>query len=232
MPEIIEIAPAVPLRPWIEAYWTREASAAVVEERVLPDGCADIVFSVDDGAAMIVGTMTRPLFLRDRVPAFFGVRFRPGRAGAFLRLPLHEITDRSLDFRDRELAERVAQAPTAAARVTVIEAWLAQRIAEPDRRIDRAVELLAAGRAVDDVAREVNLSRQHLRRRFLQQVGVGPKTFARVARFRRLLKRVEGEASPSWAAAAADTGYFDQSHLIADFRELAGTTPVPFFLSS
>jgi AraC-like DNA-binding protein len=102
---------------------------------------------------------------------------------------------------------------------------------ESDARIDRAVELLARGRSVDDVAREVNLSRQHLRRRFLEQVGVGPKTFARVARFQRLLAHLRGRSAPSWAAAAADVGYFDQSHLIADFRELAGTTPVPFFLS-
>jgi AraC-like DNA-binding protein len=228
---VTEIVPPARLRPWVEAYWTRPASAGEIDERVLPDGCADIVFSLDRGTAMTVGTMTRPLVLRGGTPSYFGVRFRPGRAGAFLRFPLDAITDGSADLDDAALAERVAEARTQSARMDAIEAWLVRRAAEPDPRVDHAVALLAAGRAVDEVAREVNLSRQHLRRRFLRHVGVGPKTFARVTRFQRLLAHVRRDASLSWAAAAADTGYFDQSHLIADFRDFAGTTPVPFFLS-
>lgn len=214
---------------WVDAYWMQPASD--VTERVLPDGCADIVFSLDDGTAMMVGTMTRPLVLRGGTPSFFGVRFRPGRADAFLRLPLDEITDRTVEFDDTVLAERVAEARTPAARIEAIDAWLMRHAVEPDPRVDSAVAMLAAGRSVDDVAHEVNLSRQHLRRRFLRQVGVGPKTFARVMRFQRLVASIRRDANLSWAAAAADSGYFDQSHLIADFRDFAGTTPVPFFLS-
>ena len=45
------------------------------------------------------------------------------------------------------------------------------------------------------------------------------------------LTHMRRDANLSWASAAADTGYFDQSHLIADFRDFAGTTPVPFLLS-
>ena len=214
---------------WVDAYWTRPASD--VTERVLPDGCADIVFSLDDGTAMMVGTMTRPLVLPGGTPSFFGVRFRPGRAGTLLQLPLDEITDRTVEFDDAVLAERVAAARTPSARIAAVDTWLKLHAAEPDPRIDRAVALLAAGRSVDEVAHEVNLSRQHLRRRFLRQVGVGPKTFARVTRFQRLVASIRRDANLSWAAAAADSGYFDQSHLIADFRDFAGTTPVPFFLS-
>ena len=231
--EVKEIAPAARMRPWIDSYWSRPASSTPAPERILPDGCADIVFAVDAGVAMIVGTMTRPLLLAGGdVPAYFGIRFRPGRARAFLRLPLHEITDQRVPLDDIDLAARVASAGDAAARVAVVESWLVRRFAESDPRVDRAVELLSRGRSVDAVAREVNLSRQHLRRRFLEHVGVGPKTFARVARFQRLLERIRRDAAPSWAATAADLGYFDQSHLIADFRELAGSTPVPFFLST
>ena len=231
MATVTELAPRAPLRGWVDAYWTRPASVSDAGERILPDGCADIIFDLDEGSAMIVGPMTRPLVVPGRMPAYFAARFRPGRAGALLRLPLHEITDQRIDFGDRSLADCVASAPTTAARVAAVEAWLTRRAAASDPRVDRAVELLAAGRSVDDVAREVNLSRQHLRRRFLQHVGVGPKTFARVARFQRLLARVRADDAPSWAGAAADSGYFDQSHLIADFRDFAGTTPVPFFQS-
>jgi methylphosphotriester-DNA--protein-cysteine methyltransferase len=59
---------------------------------------------------------------------------------------------------------------------------------------------------------------------------VSPKTLARVVRFERLLCAAR-RGRRDWASLAADLGYFDQAHLIADFRELAGTTPVPFFQS-
>src|SRR6266511_4413825 len=80
-PMLREFAPSARLAPWVEVFWTRDAftSDAAVTQRVLPDGCADIVFA--DAAAVAVGTMTSPLVLTEtRAPALLGVRFRPGRA--------------------------------------------------------------------------------------------------------------------------------------------------------
>jgi len=150
---------------------------------------------------------------------------------------LHEITDARVPlYRLRrvgaaEIAERVANARTVDERVRVAESLAGSRCTAADRRLEAAVRLLAAGHSFDSVAAATNLSRQHLRRTFLDQVGVGPKTFARVSRFRRLMRDVRAARDVSWAAVAADLGYADQSHLIAEFREFAGTSPVPFFLS-
>ena len=94
-----EIRPSSALEPWVECFWTRHDDGSATETRVLPDGCADLVFDLNDGEAMAVGTMTRPLV----VPVggeFFGVRFRPGRAAAFLRIPLAEITDARVPLGD------------------------------------------------------------------------------------------------------------------------------------
>ena len=79
------------------------------------------------------------------------------------------------------------------------------------------------------MASQVNVTRQHLARLFAQEVGVSPKRFAKIVRFRFALRL--GSRKP-WADVAAALGYSDQSHLIADFREFSGTTPVPFFLSA
>ena len=106
-----EIAPSPPLRPWIECFWTRSEEAQPGgQHRILPDGCADFVFDRSDGNAIAVGTMTRPLLLDSTGPqSFLGVRFRPGRAAAFLRIPLAEITDARVSLRDvwREAPEAV-----------------------------------------------------------------------------------------------------------------------------
>jgi len=229
-----EIAPAPALRPWVECFWTRRGEApasANLEQRVLPDGCADLVFDLAAGEAMAVGTMTKPLVLPPgRRSDFFGVRFRPGRAAAFLRIPLAEITDARVPLRDlwrTDVAERLV---TVHDRVSALESELIRRL-RPDRdaRVDAAIERMAAGDTrVETIARELGISRQHLARQFLHHVGVSPKTFARVMRFRRVLE----SAHDDWADVAARHGYYDQSHLIADFREFAGGTPGAFHFSN
>ncbi len=63
--------------------------------------------------------------------------------------------------------------------------------------------------------------------KFREQVGLTPKTAARVLRFRSLCRRLDAEPV-RWAEIAYDCGYADQSHLIREFRKLAGTTPTDF----
>lgn len=238
---VVEVAPSAALAPWVECFWYRAAStsAAPVAHRVLPDGAADILIDIDASSAHAVGTMTRPLLLEARTtPELLGVRFHPGRALPFLRMPLSAVTDeRAPLLRLRDDADAIANAPTFAARVSAFESVLVAaltRSGETDRRVDAAVARIVAGEgrvAIDPLADDIGISRQHLSRRFLAHVGVTPKTFARVIRFRALLRRAERTPSRDWAALAAEAGYFDQSHLIADFQQFAGTTPVPFFLS-
>src|ERR1043165_3996121 len=116
-----ELAPSARLAPWVEAFWTRDAFAAdaAVTQRVLPDGCADLIFS--EGTALAVGTMTAPLVLSEtRAPAMLGVRFRPGRA--LLGVPLSEITDLRVPLADLcELGERIGEAGTLAQQIEIIE---------------------------------------------------------------------------------------------------------------
>lgn len=87
-----------------------------------------------------------------------------------------------------------------------------------------AVALLARGESLDDVARTVGVSERHLRRAFRATVGLTPKTYARIARFQRALSMSRAHAG-SWADIARVAGYFDQSHLSAEFRELALVAP-------
>lgn len=215
-----EIRPTPALRPWVECFWTRTDEGAAGETRVLPDGCADLVFDLDAGESMAVGTMTRPLLVSG-AGRFLGVRFHPGRAAAFLRIPLAEITDARVPLLDLVDDFDLAR----------LEDVLIQRLIAappPDPRVDHAVQrILATGGTarIDDLAREANLSRQRLARRFADHVGITPKTFARVTRFRRVIDATHGASAVDWADVALTHGYYDQAHLISEFRELAGITP-------
>ena len=78
------------------------------------------------------------------------------------------------------------------------------------------------------LADEVGWSHRHLIARFRQQVGLPPKTAARLVRFDGVWRRLDQRQPPDWGLVAAEAGYADQAHLIRDFREFTGTTPTAF----
>jgi AraC-like DNA-binding protein len=225
-----EIAPSAALRPWVECFWTHSDDAPSGAHRVLPDGCADLVFDLTTGESAVVGTMTKPLLLPpSAASSYLGVRFHPGRAAAFLRMPLAEITDARVPLAAiwKDWHDRLPD-------IATLETELLRRL-DPhrDARVDAAVaRIVATGGAVriESLARGIGISRQHLARQFLHHVGVSPKTLARVIRFRRLTETLHAEVE--WADVAIAHGFYDQSHLIAEFRELAGTTPDAFHFSN
>ena len=220
---IHELRPAADLAACIDAYWWSDGDACA---RIVPDGCADVIF--DGREPFIVGTMTRPIEARSS-EGMFGIRFRPGRAALALGVPLTEITDARVPLRDirRRFPDVRLENADAAMRALFADA-------NPDPRVDAAVDVIvrSGGLApIDSVAAAAGVSRQHLARAFAYHVGVSPKTFARVMRFRRVLACADRLQPVDWADFALELGYFDQSHFIAEFREFAGETPVPFFLS-
>lgn len=196
-------------------------------------------------AAFLVGPSGRWLDLRStgRV-ATLGIRFRPGGAAAFTAVPLIEAAERiepieSVLGRDgRDLVERLHEAASDDARAGVVWGFLGDRIARardarraPDRTVALAVDAILGTRGRADLSRLAHasgLSPRQLERRFTARVGMGPKRLSRIARFQHLLALAGPEPREGWASLAIECGYFDQAHLIRDFREFAGRTPAAF----
>ena len=248
-----EYTPCAQLLPFVECFWTREVSPADVvgapppQHRVLPDGCIDVVlgFSAvgdEPETAMVVGTMTRALILdpASEPECYVGVRFRPAKAMAFLALPANEITDLRVALDDvwpdaAQVRDALAASPNAVARVRALEHILLGRLtpdaSSPQRDVDEAVRRIVesgGSLGITRLAPSLGVTRQHLARRFAQLVGVSPKTFARVVRLSRVVERVRlvpvGDPV-NWSALALELGYYDQSHLVDEFREMTGLTP-------
>ncbi|QBI21048.1 AraC family transcriptional regulator [Egibacter rhizosphaerae] len=78
---------------------------------------------------------------------------------------------------------------------------------------------------VGELAAELGWSGRHLTRRFRQHVGLPPKRFARLVRFRRALALLEQADGPSPAEVALLAGYYDQAHLANEVRAMGGRTP-------
>jgi len=247
-----EYAPSERLRPFVQCFWSREPGpgrelARGSVHRVLPDGCIDVVLGFSGQAdepesAMAVGTMTRALVLEAGAwpECFVGVRFRPGKAAAFLAVPANELTDLRVPLDElwgdaSEVRDALSARAGAVERVRALERVLAARAApslvSAQRDVDEAIRrIVDAGGSlgITRLAPALGVTRQHLARRFSQLVGVSPKTFARVVRLGRVIERARAApagAAINWSALALDVGYYDQAHLVDEFRELTGVSP-------
>jgi len=146
-------------------------------------------------------------------------------------LPAAELTDRIISLSDAWNGFTMAPERTTLESVEALLMCRLRGVSLPDRAV-RIAELAShvrwcGGRvSVSQMTDLTGLSRQHLRRLFLEYVGVGPKLYARLARFRTALRYLGDRADDGgWSGLAERLGYADQSHLIADFREFTGFTP-------
>jgi len=196
------------------------------------------------GGAGLSGPIARPIGIdaADQRRTV-GVAFRPGGAAPFVSPPAGALTEPLVDLEDlwgragAVLRERLMGAATPAAALALLESCLLdQAIAplEPDRALGAAVRALEQGCAVHHVVDRTGMSPSTLGRMFRRLVGLSPKPYARLRRLQRVLDTVTrpgGSAWPGpldWAAVAAEHAYFDQSHLINEFRAFTGTTPTAY----
>jgi len=153
----------------------------------------------------------------------------PMRALSGQIVPLDEV----FGSRTATLAEQLREMSDWDARFDLVERLLLERIeasAGPDPFVAEAVARLQASDGllrIGRLAAQLRVSRRHLTTRFRDQIGLPPKTFARLLRFDSVRRRMAADPA-SWADVAAACGYSDQSHLNREFRELAGTTPAAF----
>ena len=164
-------------------------------------------------------------------------RLRLGLPDAVLGVPAAAVVGHVVALEQlwgNSAAQRLYDQLAATSDTTTAAVILASTIAE---RMSRAEErhrgarlaLAAADRLasanVDAVAADLGVSARHLRRTFHETVGMGPKAFTRITRFGRALDAARARTPVNWASIAATAGYYDQAHLIAEFRAIAGVTP-------
>jgi len=247
--------PPEALAGFIELLWYWEGPAQPHNfERLLPDGSMELVINLGEDqvrvydrrdvrrferleGATLVGPQSEYFVIdTDQQVCVIGVHFRPGGAFPFLRLPSDELHGLHVSLSDvwggfaRELRERVLAAKTVAARLDVLEAALLARIAKPlerHRAVAHALREFSCGgtTTIADLIEATGLSARRFVEVFKQQVGMPPKQFCRVRRFQRVIRNLPPGRVIDWAGMAADTGYFDQAHLIHDFRAIAGISP-------
>ena len=250
-----EYQPPIELASWIKLFWVFESrSNDPVTETMVADGYPELIihfrtpFAEGDRAgrfsrqpmAIACGQLTRPLVLKTSPDAgMIGIRFRPGGMAPFLSTPMQSLTDARVSVEDLfedgdQLIEEIAESSHDHQRIAACNRFLIRSI-HPDRehlRIRRALERIGQSRgatSVESLASHVGMGRRSLEMAFLREVGTSPKMYCRITRFRHLYDAVsEHGTTVDWVRTALDTGFFDQAHLIRDFRQFAGASPTAF----
>lgn len=235
-----EIRPLPELSGRLVCLWSQrvKADGPPFQQRVLPDGCVDIVW-IGDAPPLVAGPATRHMVVD--LPAgveVLGLRMRPGQAGALLGLPADRLLDANVplaDFWGGAAADRLGEAvqddqPVARKLGQLADALMRRTAGTEagDPAVGACIAWLAKnpGGSIDHLADVADLGLRQLRRRFRAAVGYGPKTFQRIVRLQRLLDLSDRPGSARGLAALSDAaGYADQAHMSREVRDLTGQVP-------
>ena len=251
-----EFHPRPPLNQFVECLWTLERDTVIEEpqaEKILPDGCVELILNFASPFAqhagntktvqprnLVVGQMTGPILIGPTGPVqLIGIRFHPGGTVPFFRVPVDQLTDQVVELAafarnlEMQLLAASSDLPNLHDKVCGLQKALTNLLQEnqPDLRLLRIAAKLVRHSgmiSVDELAYESGMSNRQLERRFLAEIGLGPKLLSRILRFQQVFRAVDANET-CWPTVALDCGYYDQAHLIRDFRQFAHQTPSILF---
>ncbi|WP_276353896.1 helix-turn-helix domain-containing protein [Cohnella caldifontis] len=253
-----ERLPSPALRPYVACYWLSEPASSgptahpgddEAIDRVLPDGCTDILFEYEllhrRCRIRYAGFDERPFAIEyraDRPAVKFGIRFFPGGAFPFLRFPLSEFSGMLLPLDEawpgfgKGIAERIFESENMDGKVRAAERFLLSRLQASGSPVDDTMGNLlfrifrsGGNVGVTELAAAEGISSRQMNRKFDRWIGANPKTFCEIVRFQTVLRQIGGEGRPDWLALALDRGFYDQSHLNREFKRFYGASPTAAF---
>ena len=258
---ILKHFPSPPLSEVVELFWYRAHETAAPHgasrEAILPDGCGHLVINLSEnriglyeqiesnrlttlGGSLFCGPRSSAYGVLPAAAAVIGVLFRPGGVFRLLSAPTEEFRNAQvpleLVMNGDELREQLIAAATPAATFLLLEKFLLgqlQRSLWLHRAVRYAVNAFEQDSflSVSTVLEKIGLSERRFSRIFSEQVGLTPKLFQRVRRFQRTMASLPSHGAVDWAGTATANGYYDQAHLINEFRSFSSVTPSDFFQS-
>lgn len=227
----------------VMAYEERFAPDREVVERVLPDGASRLLIVLHSSAASIqvAGARANPVLLTMSGHVHgLSVTLTPGATLGLFGIPANELAGLTVQWDEiatkayRDVPEQLVAANDDATRVQQVLQVL-QSLQAMQRPPDSSRQLLeyAARRlgpkmgdvSVRELAAELNLSERRVQQLFASHIGLAPSVWRRLQRLHGTLRLLRTAETHQWSEVALRAGYYDQSHLINEFRALCGLTP-------
>jgi AraC-like DNA-binding protein len=246
------------LQLFIKCFWTLEADASPdpVKQRVVPDGCAEMIIHCGDlyrqyfpdgsfilqPRGFIFGQISNYIEIAPTGrSSIVAARFQPEGLAPFLEVPVSDLQDRANDLitlfgeAGKQLEEKIIAADGTTERIALLESFFLSRLSTPaaiDSITRNCVDIILRSQGqmeIKDLAGKANINRRNLERKFVTAIGMSPKQLSRVVRLQVTLKLLEQRKFTSLTSLAYENGYYDQAHFIRDFKEFTGTSPRLFF---
>jgi len=189
-------------------------------------------------AAALVGMLTRPhaTLLHQGTFQSFVIMFQVNGLTDLFRIPSSEVTNHTYDADAvvgkpiRELEQRLGNCETFQQRVSVANQFFAERLKKVpavDRMRFAADQILSSCGKLSsaELAGQSGIGVRQFQREFSLRFGASPKLFSRVVRFQNALDTKARSSTKSWTDVAHEFGYYDQMHMVHDFREFTGESP-------
>lgn len=244
------IHPSSLLSPYVKNYWILEIDGLThISERIIPTGYINLIFhkgnrmysSSEKGLqprSFVCGQSSgfTDLSTSDTLNMIVVV-FQPHGTSAFFDIPLNEFYNQAIsinDIEDKSLADlgnRIMDTADNQLCIDQIEQFLLKRLHSIKdynyKRISAAIRSINTQHQIkiEDLAENVCLSYKQFSRIFAQHVGMGPKEFTRIVRFHRALYTLQRDVNINLTELTYKCGFYDQSHLIREFKNLSGYTP-------
>jgi len=235
-------SPPPDLAYWIAHYWMISWDLRGCEPHLaenLPHPNIHLIFEND--SAVVSGVQTRKFSrLLEGRSKVFGIKFKPGGFRPFLKSPVSSLADSTVPARQifgpavDALTAIMVSSSREAKKIAAANAFFRARLPEPDHTIALADQLVArilaepSIKKVDDLVNRAGIGKRSLQRIFNDYVGASPKWVIRRYRLHELVEKLGPRSRPDWAQLALELGYFDQAHLINDFKSIIGYTPAQY----
>jgi AraC-like DNA-binding protein len=190
----------------------------------------------------VIAPFTKPQLLRvGPLVRAIGVIVPPMLSLELFGLPASEVVDRVLSLEDlwsrpviQQLGDRVSNHDLRVATAALSDACLMRIGVAPNvdpvgRTAPRIIHDLGGLVSIRAIAERHGLGRQQFAQRFQGATGLSPKLFARITRFQRLVRSLLTTDVERWPSLPGVTGFYDQAHMINEFRVFAGSSPTSFF---
>jgi len=243
------IKPSANLNHFIYSYWVSPAGLNPTEDFkaskgvfIVPDGCVDVVFSIDKKKKQFFITLYGPMDKPSTVNLHsdkilnFGITFYPGCLYSFLRCSLSELRNKTYNFDDvingawRKLGYEIINSNTPVEMATAANSFFASLLdnySVTDSLSNMLYRIYSSNGtlSVKELSQREIISERQIDRIFNSWTGINPKRFFRIVRFQSVINAAGSSPNTDWLSIALEHGYYDESHLYNEFKEFCGITP-------
>ncbi len=194
------------------------------------------VFEKQPGTVLIGPQFSRVNIKVHRQLSAIRVDFYPGALHRILGIPMHELFDKGVDALDlftvemKRITGQLQEIPSLDAGKNLVEQFLVRLTLPLGAALpfDGAIRELMKNNGnlpIEKVASLSCLSLKQFERKCKEKIGMNPKMYARILKFSKAYRMHETFPGLSWTKIAYEAGYFDQMHMIRDFKIFAGVNP-------